>query len=209
MTVLESRWTGRDVADPAFVASLADEVRDVVARKGLEAVLAVGQLLLDRCFDADPSQFGPSATIDALALLPDAPLGRTSMYRAVRVLLQWRELPADVRDDLSASQHAALLLLPADHTGKIPLAREAALSRMPVRELTDRARALLGRAPLAVESAAREEGLQSLTKATRVLEPWSAAIKAGRKPTPAEARRVREEVARLRSLLADLEAWAG
>ncbi len=208
MDELEAEWEGRDVADPVVVAELTDEIRAVVGRKSLEAVLAIGRLLFDRCHSGVRDRVGRSATIDAIAAQEDAPAGRASLYRSVQTLLQWEDLPPDIRDDLGSSQHAALLVVPRDHTEKIPLAREAAISRMPARELANRARALVGR-PALTESTKprREEGLQSLARATRVLEPWTAAIQAGRRPTAREAEAVRNEVARIRSMLTVLDAW--
>ena len=208
MDALEAEWEGRDAADPAVVAELSDGIRAVVARKGLEAVLAVGRLLYERCHSGVRARVGRSATIDAIAAQEDAPAGRASLYRSVQILLQWEDLPPDIRDELGPAQHAALLVVPRDHTEKIPLAREAALTRMPARELQDRARALVGRPALSAAPKPRhEEGLQSLSRATRVLEPWIAAARAGRRPTPREAEAVRSELARLRVMAAELTVW--
>lgn len=211
MGELEAEWSGRDVADPANVGDLTDRIRAVVARKGLEAALEVGRLLFDRCHGGDRAQVGRHATIEAIAAQPDAPMSRTSLYRSVQIYLQWRELPAEIRDDLGPTQHRALLVVPADNTEKIRLAREAAVTRMPARELTDRARALVGRPPAREDDAPRppKEGLAPLGTARRALQPWVTAIRAGRKPTARDAEAVREEVAAVRALLAELEAWAG
>ncbi len=208
MNELEAEWSGRDVADPANVAQISDEVRAVVARRSLQAHVEVGQLLFARCFGGSRANLGNHATIDAIAAAPDAPMGRSSLYRTVRVYLQWLELPADVRDLLGPSQHAALLQVPAGNLEKERLAREAARTGMPARELTDRARELVGKPPrVEVTAKARTEGLQSLSNATRVLRPWSVAIRAGRKPTPREVAAVRAELVALRELMADLDGW--
>lgn len=208
MNELEAGWSGRDVADPVNVAQISDDIRAVVTRRGLQAQVEVGQILFARCYGGSRGNLGDHATIDAIAAAPDAPMGRSSLYRAVRVYLQWLELPADVRDLLGPSQHAALLQVPAGNLEKERLAREAARTGMPARELTDRARELVGKPPrVDVPAEVRTEGLQSLSKATRVLRPWSVAIRAGRKPTPREAEAVRAELVALRALLADLEGW--
>lgn len=210
MTELEAEWIGRDVADPANVAQISGDIRAAVARRGLQAMLDVGQLLFERCYAGSRTHLGAHATIDAIAAAPDAPMGRTSLYRSVQVYLQWQDLPADVRDALGPSHHIALLQVPAHNLEKERLAREAARTAMPARELTDRARELLGKPPRAEGAAEpRSEGLQSISKATRVLRPWSVAIRAGRKPTAKEVEDVRAELVVLRALLVDLEGWVG
>ncbi len=214
MGELEAEWSGRDVADPANVADLTERVRAVVTRKSIEAAVEVGRLLFERCHGADRAQVGRHATIDAIAAQPDAPMSRTALYRAVQVYLQWEEFPPDIRDELGASQHRALLPIPGDNIEKIRLAREAAKTGMPARELEGRARELLGKA---AEPADEEEeaprpspqGLQPLGATRRVLQRWVAAIRAGRKPTPREALKIREELAALRELLAQVDGWVG
>ncbi len=208
MNELEAEWSGRDVADPAVVAQISEDIRVVIARRGLQAMLDVGALLFERCYGGSAANLGVHATIEAVAAAPDAPMGRTSLYRAVRILLQARQLPEDVRDALSPSQHVALLQVPAAHLEKERLAREAARTGMPARELTDRARELVGKPPRTeITPEARSEGLQPLSKATRLLRPWSVAIRAGRKPTPKEADAVRAELVALRAIVADLAGW--
>ena len=212
MGELEAEWSGRDVADPANVEDLTARVRAVVTRKSLEAAVEVGRLLFERCHGADRAQVGRHATIDAIAAQPDAPMSRTALYRAVQIFLQWQEFPPDIRDELGASQHRALLGIPAENIEKIRLAREAAKTSMPTRELEHRARELLGRAPApepAETSPPAREGLQPLGSARRALQPWVAAIRAGRKLTPRERQTLREEVAAVRALLAELEAQVG
>ncbi len=208
MNELEAEWSGRDVADPANVAKISDEIRAVVARRGVQAQVDIGQLLFARCYGGSRANLGAHATIDTIAAAPDAPMGRSSLYQTVRVYLQWLEFPEDVRDLLNPSQHVALLQVPVGNLEKERLAREAARTGMPARELTDRARELVGKPPrVKVTPDARSEGLQSLSKATKVLRPWSVAIRAGRKPTAKEAEAVRAELVELRAFMADLEGW--
>ena len=208
MAELEAKWRGREVADPENVAQISAAIREVVLLRGLQAQVDVGRLLFERCYGGNRADLGDHATIDAIAALPGAPMSRTSLYRSVQVYLQWLALPHDIRDQLGSSQHIALLRVPSANLEKERLAREAAMTQMSARELTDRARELLGKPPRAQPAVvARTEGLQPISQATRLLRPWSLAIRAGRKPTTKEAFGVRGELVALRALLAELEAW--
>ncbi len=207
-TVIERRWEGADRADPAVVAELAAQVRGIVERSGLAAVLGVGQLLFDRCHSSLRERVGPNATIDAVALEPGAPMSRTGLYRAVQVWLQHSDMPAQLRDELTPAQHYALLPLGDDSLDKIPLAREIAATGMPTREIAARVREVLGR-PEPVPTKTRRSRAPAVGMATRMLAPWRARIDAGRPPSPKEAERVRRELRELRELLAAVDAFVG
>ncbi len=62
--------------------------------------------------------------------------------------------------------------------------------------------------PTPVKAPVRKRDLPSLTQARQSLQPWAAAVKAGRKPSRKEAETVLGEVGRVREILTDLEAWA-
>lgn len=205
-TSIERKWEGVDRADPAVVAGLAEEIRAIADRNGLQVVLSVGELLFDRCHSSLTERVGPSATIDAVAKEPGITLSRSGLYRAVQVWIQYSDMPSELRDDLTLSQHYALLPLGTDGLEKIPLAREIAATDMPTREIAERVREVLGRPAPRPEKPTRKR-TPAVGAATRLLAPWRDRIANGRGPTAKEAERVRREVAELRELLFAMDGW--
>lgn len=120
-------------------------INRIVARKGLETALEVGQYLLDTFFDGDPGTFRSGAddhiSFRALAQREDLVVSYSWLSRAVGVVEQVKALPEDVAYRLSLSHHYKLLAI-RDEDLKQRLATEAAEDGLSRRALEQRIRQL-------------------------------------------------------------------
>ncbi len=120
-----------------------ETINHIVARKGLETALEVGQYLLDSFFGGDAEAFrqGADAHVSyrALAERDDLAVSYSWLSRAVGVVEQVKLLPEDVAYRLSLTHHYKLLAV-RDEGVKRKLATEAAEQGLTRRDLERRIR---------------------------------------------------------------------
>jgi hypothetical protein len=130
---------------PTTTARLLDEVvlelTAISRRTGLERVLAIGELILNRFFAGDPVAWrdrrrNKQSSIRRLAGRTDCPFSRSTLNEAVSVYLAVNELPS-VRmfGHIGAAHVAAVLALPPCE--RLPMLERADQERWAVRELRD------------------------------------------------------------------------
>lgn len=116
-------------ADPELLDQAVHDINRIYREKGLETVLALGQYVLDTFFGGNSANFrsrsGEHATFRELAEREDLQVSAPTLWRAVSVVDQYKQLPEPVAKALPPTHHTLLLPL-KDEKKKIELARTAA-----------------------------------------------------------------------------------
>ncbi|MBI4438218.1 hypothetical protein HY631_04670 [Candidatus Uhrbacteria bacterium] len=134
---------GEKAVDKALVDQVVAHVNRVASVKGMETVLEIGAVVLDKMFDGDPANFRRRGeehlSFRELASRNEAGelhVSHSFIWRAVSVLEQYRLLPETVRAALPYTHHT--LLLPVkDEAAKVQLAQRAAEAGWSKRKLEE------------------------------------------------------------------------
>jgi len=139
---LARRGRGQD-----SVARAVEEINRIYAAKTLETYLSLGRFVLKVFYEGSFERFHSKErgrrTVRALAGREDLMVSPATLWKAVAVLEQHGRLPGDVRDSLSATHHAALLVVKDEET-KVELARTAVGEGLNTRDLADEVRRTVG-----------------------------------------------------------------
>ena len=139
-------------AERPMVDAAVAHIRGVWTQGLLATVVAVGDYLIEHFYDGSlelarsrsPSK--ASAFAQLLGRVNELPIGVHQLRQAIRVSVQYRELPAAIADRLSASHHGALLLV-EDARVRGELAAQVVQGDLSVRELERMVRKLKPRHP--------------------------------------------------------------
>lgn len=124
----KSTLPGEKNEDKKLVDEVTEHVNQLYVVKGLETAREIGEYLLRRFFDGDPSKFHERGrkhvSFRKLAEREDLQPSYSFLWNACAVVEQLRLLPVDLREALPFSHHK--LLLPVkDEATKVKLAQRA------------------------------------------------------------------------------------
>jgi len=115
--------------DAALVDTAVEQINRLYIAKGLETAQVIGEYVLETFFGGDPSAFrdreGGHASFRALASRDDLHVSHVWLWRAVSVVEQLRQLPAEVGSNLPFTHHTLLLPIKSERA-KLRLAKRAA-----------------------------------------------------------------------------------
>lgn len=119
---------GETETDRELLDQAVHDLNRIYTEKGLETVLALGQYILDTFFAGNPATFqargSEHVTFRELAARDDLHVSYATLWRAVSVVDQMKQLPEPVARQLPPTHHAALLPL-KDEKKKAELATKA------------------------------------------------------------------------------------
>jgi hypothetical protein len=132
-------------ADDPRLDEVAEEIRAVVRQAGLERVLAIGALVLERFFNGSVAEWRnrrrrKNNSVHRLAERPGCPLSRSTLNDAIAVYVVTRELPWVLRGRHLESSHI-VAVLPLPREAQQRWLRRAVEQRWSVRQLRDAVRA--------------------------------------------------------------------
>ncbi|TVQ96392.1 MAG: hypothetical protein EA398_15995 [Deltaproteobacteria bacterium] len=135
-----STLRGEAEVDEDLLRDAVSDINAIYAAKGLEMARALGNYVVETFFGGDLDRFHDRgrghATFRALAGREDLQVAYTTIWYAVAVLDQLRQLPEDIAGALPLSHHK--LLLPVrDAALKVELAERAVAERLSSRALAE------------------------------------------------------------------------
>ncbi|MBA2321638.1 MAG: hypothetical protein H0V89_10830 [Deltaproteobacteria bacterium] len=186
---------------------LATLIRNLVTTRDLAQTLEVGELLYTRCYGSTGPGTADSPTINALApRLADLRMSRATLYRAVQVYLQHGNMAADVRDDLSLSQHYGVSTLP-DGPEKDDIARAAVEAGASARDVVKQVKQVRAAAAPRAQPAGSKAAIPPLATVRSLLEPWLTVTASTRPPTAGDAERLLADLDLIEDVLTELRPW--
>lgn len=151
---------GSESVDEQLLDNAVQEINRLYITKGMETYQAIGEYVLQTFFDGDVesvrSHGRKHASFRALGDREDLHAGYTFIWRSVNMVLQLRQLPAPVAEQLPFTHHIALLPIKAEDA-KRKLAEKAVKGSWTSRQLAgevkeirakQRAKTKVGRPPL-------------------------------------------------------------
>jgi hypothetical protein len=133
--------------DEKLVRQAVLDINAIHSAKGLETARAMGEYVLSKFFGGDLDYAQKSHTkhlsFAALADHSELNVGKSTLWYAVAMLGQLRQLPKDIAGALPFSHHK-LLLSVKDPEQKLELAKEAVATGISKRKLEDRVRGVRG-----------------------------------------------------------------
>lgn len=140
-------------ADDRLVQEALLHIGRVYSQALLSTVVLLGEYLIEKFYGGleEARSRRPSkatALAKLLASASELPVSAHALKQSVRVAVQFRDLPVQLAESLSKTQHEALLPV-ADQAKKIELAQEAVSRQLTTRQLLQRVNAEAERRPSA------------------------------------------------------------